>query len=175
MIFYMDTFSIILMNLSMVLLQGGIPSNPYPPIEGSLSPGATHKTSGERWETTLTVKDMDTWLDATGRPTIVCNPNSYVVPVIMRSHEPTAQEVLTRSAFVNCTWTYIHSKVALILPPGSPEKLFIDEYWFTDDNPQVPGGGGIDDVTNDDVLVLRQQVWIKGAPPTPPTPPGGGG
>lgn len=165
-------FSLIIIHMSM-LVQGGVPSNPYPPIEGSLSPGVKHCTSGDRWETTLTVKDMDTWLGPTGTPTIMCNPNSYVVPIILRSHEPSAAAIWTTSGFSNCAWTFNHSKVALIRPPGSPEELFIDEYLFTDNNPEGPGGN--EGVTDDNDLVLTQQVWIKGAPPAPPIPPGGGG
>lgn len=126
------------------LFQGGVPANPYPPIEGSISPGAVHKVSGERWETTLTVKDED--------------------PIRLPSHEPTAEDVLTQSSWFNCVKTFIHSKVALIRPPGSPEKVFVDEYEFHDDVGPV-------DATNDTNLILQQQVWIKGAPPQPP---GGG-
>ena len=147
--------------------QGGAPANPFPPISGSITPSATHKISGERWETTLTVKDEDTWINSGLQLVRVCNPNTGVRKWRIVSHEPTAADPLTQSGWSsdNCTKTFVHSKVARILPPGSPEELFIDEYEFHDDD-------GPSDSTDDANLHLQQQVWIKGAPPQPP---GGGG
>lgn len=147
------------------LCQGGAPANPYPPIEGSIAPGATHKVSGERWETTLTVRDEDTWINNALQYVIVCNPNTGVRVWRKPSHEPSADDPLTQSAWVNCTKTFHHSKVARILPPAAPEELFVDEYELHDDDGPV-------NATDDANLRLQQQVWIKGAPPQPP---GGGG
>ncbi|RMG24696.1 MAG: hypothetical protein D6724_05565 [Armatimonadetes bacterium] len=147
--------------------EGGAPGNPFPPISGSIPPGATHKISGERWETTLTVKDEDTWINSGLQLVRVCNPNTGVVPLELPSHEPSAREVLTQSGwdFNSCTKTFVHSKVARILPPGAPEVVYIDKYLFHDNVGPV-------DAADDEDLVLSQQVWIKGAPPQPP---GGGG
>ena len=145
----------------------GVPANPGDPIEGQLSPGYKEVVSGTRWSTELWITDWDNYVVGGDPPQFykVCNNQVFVAPYAIPSHEPTAEHYLTVSGWANCKRTFIHSKVAKILPPETQE-LFIDKYIFSDGQDQYS-------VLKDADMLLEQQVLVKGPQPQPPIPPPG--